>query len=78
MVEGCYRRSSLNRPAKLNAFTDAMVMRLADVLHEFDMDEQADVAVVRGEGRAFCSGAYAPKRALYAVRKSPVSPPPTI
>src|SRR5437763_2986033 len=41
-----------------------MVMRLADVLHEFDMDEQADVAVVRGEGRAFCSGADVRQRQL--------------
>lgn len=52
------------RPEKLNAFTDAMVMRLAEVLHEFDTDPEADVAVLRGEGRAFCAGADVNQRQL--------------
>jgi enoyl-CoA hydratase/carnithine racemase len=55
---------TFNRPQKLNAFNDAMVMRLADVLHEFDIDPQADVAVLRGEGRAFSSGADVHQRQL--------------
>jgi len=55
---------TLNRPEKLNAFNDQMVMRLAHVLHEFDIDENADVAVLRGEGRAFCSGADVHQRQL--------------
>ena len=32
---------TFNRPEKLNAFNDAMVMRLANVLHQFDIDENA-------------------------------------
>lgn len=55
---------SFNRPEKLNAFTDTMVMRFSDVLHEFDVDDAADVAVVRGEGRAFSSGADVHQRQL--------------
>jgi enoyl-CoA hydratase/carnithine racemase len=55
---------TFNRPKKLNAFDDAMVMRLADILHEFDIDTEADVAVMRGEGRAFCSGADVHQRQL--------------
>ena len=55
---------TFNRPAKLNAFNDAMVMRLARVLHDFDTDEAADVAILRGEGRAFCSGADVHQRQL--------------
>lgn len=55
---------SFNRPDKLNAFTDQMVMRLAEVLHEFDIDPEADVAVLRGEGRAFSSGADVRQRQL--------------
>jgi enoyl-CoA hydratase/carnithine racemase len=55
---------TFNRPQKLNAFDDSMVMRLADVLHEFDVDPEADVAVIRGEGRAFCSGADVHQRQL--------------
>jgi 1,4-dihydroxy-2-naphthoyl-CoA synthase len=55
---------TLNRPEKLNAFNDAMVMRLASVLHQFDTDQSADVAVLLGEGRAFCSGADVHQRQL--------------
>src|SRR6476619_1502024 len=55
---------TFNRPEKLNAFNDAMVMRLASVLHEFDIDEAADVAVLRGNGRAFSSGADVHQRQL--------------
>jgi len=55
---------TFNRPQKLNAFDDAMIMRLADVLHAFDVDPDADVAVLRGEGRAFCSGADVHQRQL--------------
>lgn len=55
---------TFDRPAKLNAFDDAMIMRLADVLHEFDIDPEADVAVLRGEGRAFCAGADVHQRQL--------------
>ena len=55
---------TFNRAAKLNAFNDAMVMRLASVLHQFDTDEAADVAVLRGNGRAFSSGADVHQRQL--------------
>lgn len=55
---------TFSRPEKLNAFTDAMVMRLGDVLHQFDIDPDADVAVIRGEGRAFSSGADVHQRQL--------------
>lgn len=55
---------TFNRPEKLNAFDDGMVMRMAEVLHGFDTDPEADVAVLRGEGRAFCSGADVHQRQL--------------
>lgn len=55
---------TLNRPAKLNAFTDDMVRRMADVLHEFDIDEEARVAILTGAGRAFCAGADVHQRQL--------------
>lgn len=55
---------TFNRPEKLNAFNDAMVMEMANVLHRFDIDPEADVAVLRGEGRAFCSGADVHQRQL--------------
>jgi enoyl-CoA hydratase/carnithine racemase len=55
---------TFNRPEKLNAFTDAMIMRLGDVLYQFDIDPDADVAVLRGAGRAFSSGADVYQRQL--------------
>jgi len=55
---------TFNRPEKLNAFNDAMVMRFAEVLHHFDIDPDADVAIVCGEGRAFSSGADVHQRQL--------------
>jgi len=55
---------TFNRPQKLNAFNDAMVMRLGAVLHEFDIDPEADVAILVGAGRAFSSGADVHQRQL--------------
>jgi enoyl-CoA hydratase/carnithine racemase len=55
---------TFNRPEKLNAFNDDMVMQLARVLRQFDIDPEADVAVLRGEGRAFSSGADVHQRQL--------------
>jgi enoyl-CoA hydratase/carnithine racemase len=55
---------TFNRPEKLNAFNDDMVMELARVLRLFDIDPDADVAVLRGEGRAFSSGADVHQRQL--------------
>jgi enoyl-CoA hydratase/carnithine racemase len=55
---------TLNRPEVLNALTDDMVRRLRDVLYEFDDDAEAQVAILHGDGRAFCSGADVRQRQL--------------
>jgi enoyl-CoA hydratase/carnithine racemase len=55
---------TFDRPEKLNAFNDDMVRQLAAVLRRFDIDPEADVAVLRGEGRAFSSGADVHQRQL--------------
>lgn len=47
---------ALNRPAKLNAFNEAMVGELALCLQRFERDEAAAVAVLTGRGRAFSAG----------------------
>ncbi len=54
----------LNRPEKLNAFTDEMVLALDDALHRFDLDPEAHVAIIVGNGRAFSSGADVQQRQL--------------
>jgi enoyl-CoA hydratase/carnithine racemase len=55
---------TFNRPHKLNAFDDDMAVALADALRRFDIDPDAHVAVLCGQGRAFCSGADVQKRQL--------------
>ncbi|CAN5354293.1 crotonase/enoyl-CoA hydratase family protein [soil metagenome] len=48
---------TLNRPDKLNAFTVKMMEEMLDVLDRVDEDDDVRVAIVTGEGRAFCAGA---------------------
>src|SRR5271156_1152735 len=55
---------TLNRPERLNAFSDELVRHLADALRRFDLDSGAQVAVICGNGRAFSSGADVHQRQL--------------
>ena len=55
---------TLNRPEKLNAFSDELVGALSDALHRFDGDETAQIAILCGAGRAFSSGADVQQRQL--------------
>jgi enoyl-CoA hydratase/carnithine racemase len=55
---------TLNRPDKLNAFNDELVCHLADALRRFDLDSEAQVAIICGAGRAFSSGADVRQRQL--------------
>ena len=54
----------LNRPEKLNAANDQLVEEVNDALFEFDADEELQVAIISGAGRAFCSGADVKQRQL--------------
>ena len=47
---------TLNRPDKLNAFTGPMIDAWAGALAEAQRDDQVNVVVVTGAGRAFCAG----------------------
>jgi enoyl-CoA hydratase/carnithine racemase len=47
---------SFNRPEKHNALRDEDIAALADALHRFDGDTDADVAILFGNGRSFSSG----------------------
>ena len=50
-------RLLLNRPDRRNAMTPAMGAEVRDAVARIDADERVRVAIVRGAGRAFCSGA---------------------
>lgn len=54
----------LNRPEKLNAFSDELVAALMAALRRFDNDEDAHLAILCGNGRAFSSGADVHQRQL--------------
>jgi enoyl-CoA hydratase/carnithine racemase len=55
---------TLNRPDKLNAVSDEVVRQMAEALRRFDLDPEAEVAILNGRGRAFCSGADVRQRQL--------------
>jgi enoyl-CoA hydratase/carnithine racemase len=55
--DGRIARIALNRPEKLNAVNNALMLRLAEAFRRFDDDVEADVAVLCGNGRAFSAGA---------------------
>lgn len=62
--DGAIVTLTLNRPEKLNAFNDELVGLLAEALHRFDMDDEAEIAILHGSGRAFSSGADVHQRQL--------------
>jgi len=47
---------TLNRPDKLNAFTGPMIDAWAQALGEAQADDNVNVVIVTGAGRAFCAG----------------------
>lgn len=47
----------LNRPERLNAFTDHMQEELCDAFDRADADDTVSAIVVTGHGRGFCAGA---------------------
>jgi enoyl-CoA hydratase/carnithine racemase len=54
--DGPVRILTLNRPTRLNAFTSASYRRLAQLLQDAAENPDVLVVVLRGQGRAFCSG----------------------
>lgn len=60
---------TLNRPANLNALSDAMLAALAGALDGVAGDPRVKVVVIRGAGRAFCAGHDL--REMQAARQAP-------
>src|SRR3954464_42859 len=48
---------TLNRPARLNAFTPTMKDELIAAFDQADADDEVRAVIVTGEGRGFCAGA---------------------
>ena len=47
---------TLNRPERLNAVNGQMHAELAHIFLDVDLDQDSNVVVITGEGRAFCAG----------------------
>jgi enoyl-CoA hydratase/carnithine racemase len=55
--DGQIAHITLNRPEALNALDDALNNSLWDVWADFNQDDSLNVAIITGNGKAFCSGA---------------------
>jgi enoyl-CoA hydratase len=47
---------TLNRPEKLNAMTPTLIAEMGEALVEVERDADIKVLIIRGAGRAFCTG----------------------
>ncbi len=56
-IENSVATIRLNRPNALNALNSELLEELSDAISTVETDESVKALVVRGEGRAFCSGA---------------------
>lgn len=57
---------TLNRPEKLNAFSDEVGEAFCAALYQLNDDADAQVGIISGNGRAFCSGADVRQRQMRA------------
>lgn len=48
---------TLNRPDRMNAFTEGMMREMIAAFDETDANDDVRAVIVTGEGRAFCAGA---------------------
>jgi enoyl-CoA hydratase len=56
IFEGSLARLTLKRPDKLNALDRTMIDTLADAARTIDASSHTRVAILSGEGKAFCAG----------------------
>lgn len=56
-VDGPVATITLNRPDKMNAFTNRMLKELIAAFDRTDADDHVRAVIVTGAGRAFCAGA---------------------
>jgi enoyl-CoA hydratase/carnithine racemase len=60
---------TLNRPDRMNAFTDQMVRDMIAGFDETDANDDVRAVIVTGEGRAFCGSATAARASLIPIAR---------
>lgn len=65
-IEGGIATLTLNRPEKLNSFTQAMHLEVRDAFERIRADASVRVLVLTGAGRGFCAGQDLSDRAVAA------------
>ncbi|MBU0750621.1 MAG: 2-(1,2-epoxy-1,2-dihydrophenyl)acetyl-CoA isomerase PaaG [Gammaproteobacteria bacterium] len=70
-VEGGIARLTLDRPDRLNSFTDAMHEEVRTALTALEADRSARVLVLTGAGRGFCAGQDLNDRSVAAGEAAP-------
>ncbi len=60
--EGRIGYLTLNRPSSFNAVNDQLEADLMAAAQEFDLDDEAWIAILHGAGRYFCAGADVKQR----------------
>jgi 2-(1,2-epoxy-1,2-dihydrophenyl)acetyl-CoA isomerase len=63
-IDGGIARLTLNRPDRLNSFTDAMHAEVRDALGKVKTDGSVRVLLLTGAGRGFCAGQDLADRAV--------------
>ncbi len=66
---------TLNRPERMNAFTDVMIREWATALDDARTDRDVRVVILTGAGRGFCAGADLKGAMLGQTSGEPKSPP---
>ncbi|MFH5824619.1 enoyl-CoA hydratase/isomerase family protein [Georgenia sp. AZ-5] len=56
----------LNRPERLNAFTDQMEAEMRQALLEFDLNDDLWVLIIHGAGKSFCAGVDVKEHSSFA------------
>ena len=56
-VKGRVAVITLNRPERMNSFSDGLLTGWAEAIHSAARDDEVRAVVVTGNGRAFCAGA---------------------
>lgn len=56
-IDGPVQTITLNRPEKLNAYTNEMGVEIARALQAADRDDAVRAVILTGAGRGFCAGA---------------------